>query len=39
MITANIRSGLGALDKKRESEIISAMWFNIGRTFAEYIFL
>ncbi len=39
IITANIQTGLGAIDKKRESEIISAMWSNIGRTFAEYIFL
>jgi len=30
---------LGNLDKKRETEIINAMWSNIGRTFAEYAFL
>ncbi len=35
----NIRTGLGEIDKKRESEIISEMWSNIGRTFAEYVFL
>jgi len=35
----NIRIGLGNLDEKREAEIISNMWSNIGRTFAEYTFL
>ena len=35
----NIKIGLGNLDEKSEAEIISDMWSNIGRTFAEYIFL
>ena len=35
----NIKIGLGNLDQKREKEIINSMWSNIGRTFAEYIFL
>ncbi len=35
----NIKTGLGEIDKKKESEIISDMWSNIGRTFAEYVFL
>ena len=35
----NIKIGLGNLDKKKEEEIINGMWSNIGRTFAEYIFL
>jgi len=35
----NIKTGLGALDEKKETEIINRMWSNIGRTFAEYIFL
>ena len=35
----NIKIGLGNLDEKRETEIINAMWSNIGRTFAEYSFL
>ena len=35
----NIRIGLGNLDEKKEKEIINGMWSNIGRTFAEYIFL
>ena len=35
----NIKIGLGNLDKKRELEIIDGMWSNIGRTFAEYVFL
>ena len=35
----NIRTGLGNLDEKNEKEIINGMWSNIGRTFAEYVFL
>ena len=35
----NIKIGLGELNEKKETEIISGMWANIGRTFAEYIFL
>ena len=35
----NIKIGLGNLDGKKEKEIINGMWSNIGRTFAEYIFL
>jgi len=35
----NIKIGLGEIDKKKEAEIINGMWSNIGRTFAEYIFL
>ena len=39
IIKENIKTGLGIIDKKKESEIINAMWSNIGRTFAEYVFL
>tara|TARA_B100001123_G_scaffold148444_1_gene171915 strand:+ start:208 stop:1083 length:876 start_codon:yes stop_codon:yes gene_type:complete len=39
IIKQNIKTGLGNLDKKKEEEIINGMWSNIGRTFAEYIFL
>ena len=39
IIKQNIKIGLGNLDEKRETEIINAMWSNIGRTFAEYAFL
>ena len=39
IIKENIKIGLGLIDKKKESEIINDMWSNIGRTFAEYIFL
>ena len=39
IIKQNIKIGLGNLDKKKEEEIINEMWSNIGRTFAEYIFL
>ena len=35
----NIKNGLGEINIKREAEIINGMWSNIGRTFAEYIFL
>ena len=35
----NIKIGLGKIDKKVETEIINGMWSNIGRTFAEYVFL
>jgi len=35
----NIKTGLGKIDEKKESEIINDMWSNIGRTFAEYVFL
>jgi KDO2-lipid IV(A) lauroyltransferase len=38
-IEQNIKIGLGQLDKKKESKIINGMWENIGRTFAEYVFL
>ena len=39
LIKKNIHIGLGDLSKKNEKEIINSMWSNIGRTFAEYIFL
>ncbi|RZO49152.1 MAG: lipid A biosynthesis acyltransferase [Candidatus Pelagibacterales bacterium] len=39
IIRKNIKTALGEIDKKVESEIIKNMWSNIGRTFAEYIFL
>jgi len=39
IIKQNIKTGLGEIDEKRESEIINDMWSNIGRTFAEYVFL
>jgi len=35
----NIRIGLGEIDEKKKIEIINGMWSNLGRTFAEYIFL
>ena len=35
----NIKIGLGNLNEEKETEIIDGMWSNIGRTFAEYIFL
>jgi KDO2-lipid IV(A) lauroyltransferase len=39
IIKKNIKIGLGELEKTKEQEIINNMWSNIGRTFAEYIFL
>ena len=39
IIKQNIKTGLGEIDEKKESEIINNMWSNIGRTFAEYVFL
>ena len=39
IIRENIKIGLGDIDQQKESEIINGMWSNIGRTFAEYIFL
>ena len=35
----NIKTGLGKLDEIKEAEIIKGMWSNIGRTFAEYMYL
>jgi len=39
IIKQNIQIGLGKIDENKESEIINDMWSNIGRTFAEYVFL
>ena len=39
IIKKNINFGLGNIDEKRQKEIINGMWSNIGRTFAEYVFL
>ena len=39
IIKRNIKTGLGEIDEKSESEIVNDMWSNIGRTFAEYVFL
>ena len=39
IIKNNIKTALGEIDEKKETLIINSMWSNIGRTFAEYIFL
>ena len=39
IIKQNIKTALGKIDKKDETMIINSMWSNIGRTFAEYVFL
>ena len=35
----NIKNGLGEVDNKEVTKIINGMWGNIGRPFAEYIYL
>jgi len=35
----NIKIGLGKIGKEEVDDIIGGMWSNIGRTFAEYMFL
>ena len=39
LISKNIKIGLGEIDKNQEKKIINGMWTNIGKTFAEYVFL
>jgi len=39
IIEQNIKIGLGEISEEKKSEIINGMWSNIGRTFAEYVFL
>tara|TARA_B100001123_G_scaffold435938_1_gene565361 strand:+ start:368 stop:1243 length:876 start_codon:yes stop_codon:yes gene_type:complete len=39
IIKKNIEIGLGKISAEQEEEIINGMWGNIGRTFAEYVFL
>jgi len=39
LVKKNIKIGLGSLSKSEEERIINSMWSNIGRTFAEYVFL
>ena len=39
IIKNNIEIAFGKIDKNKEAEIINGMWSNIGRTFAEYVFL
>ena len=39
LISKNIKIGLGDIDENKEKKIINGMWSNIGRTFAEYVFL
>ena len=39
IIKENIKIGLPNIDKEKTEKIISKMWSNIGRTFAEYMFL
>ena len=39
IIKKNIKTGLGEIEKNKESEIINGKWSNIGMTFSEYMFL
>ena len=39
LIKKNIEIGLGNISKNEEEKIINGMWENIGRIFAEYVFL
>ena len=39
LVKENIKIGLGSLSKNEEEKIINGMWSNIGRTFAEYVFI
>ncbi|MDC0059470.1 lipid A biosynthesis acyltransferase [Pelagibacteraceae bacterium] len=39
IIKKNLKLALDNLDDNRKKEIINEMWSNIGRTFAEYVFL
>ena len=39
IIKKNIKTSFGEINEQKESEIINDMWSNIGRTFAEYVFL
>ena len=39
IIIQNIKFAFGNIDEKKQKEIINGMWSNIGRTFAEYMFL
>ena len=39
VIQKNIKIGLGEISKEEVDGIVNGMWSNIGRTFAEYIFL
>ncbi len=39
IIKNNIEIAFGKIEKNKEAEIINGMWSNIGRTFAEYVFL
>jgi len=39
LIKKNIKIGMRDIDENQEKKIINEMWTNIGRTFAEYVFL
>ncbi len=39
IIIKNITIGLGEISSEDQKKIITGMWSNIGRTFAEYVFL
>ena len=39
IIKENLKTALGNISENKQKEIIKGMWSNIGRTFAEYVFL
>ena len=39
LVKKNIKIGIGNISENQEKKIINEMWSNIGRTFAEYVFL
>jgi len=39
LIKKNIKFGLGNINENEIEKIVNGMWSNIGRTFAEYVFL
>ena len=39
IIKKNIKFAMGDINNEKQQEIINEMWSNIGRTFAEYVFL
>ena len=39
VIKKNIKFAMGDINNEKQQEIINEMWSNIGRTFAEYVFL
>jgi len=39
IVEQNIKTAFGEIEKEKETGIVNGMWSNIGRTFAEYVYL